>query len=90
MFRLTFLALADRQPGKIKTIIDEIFTNKDNTEEFVVKTMFLYFLELMGLAEPATLQYSVQLIARNDNEKKLLELFEEKPEVSFEKMIFFC
>lgn len=54
-----------------------------------MKTMFLYFLELMGLSEPATLQYNVQLIARNDSEKKLLELFEEKPEVSFEKMIFF-
>jgi hypothetical protein len=51
--------------------------------------MFLYFLELMGLAEPATLQYSVQFIARNDSEKKLLELFDEKPDVNFDKMIFF-
>ncbi len=31
-----FLALAGRQLSKI-------FTNKDNTEEFVVKTMLLYF-----------------------------------------------
>jgi len=50
-----YVALADKQPQKIKTIIDEIFTHRDNSEEFVVKTMFLYFLELMGLAEIATL-----------------------------------
>lgn len=53
--------------------------------------MFLYFLELMGLAEIATLQYDVHFIANNSDEKKLLGLFnqEEKFEISFEKMIFF-
>lgn len=53
--------------------------------------MFLYFLELMGLAEIATLQYDVHFIANNTDEKKLLGLFsqEEKFDVSFEKMIFF-
>ena len=64
--------MVEKQPAKIKMVIDEIFSHRDNSEEFMVKTMFLYFLELMGLADPATLQYNVQYIARNAEEKKLL------------------
>lgn len=83
-------AIVEKQPGKIKTVIDEIFSHRDTSEEFVVKTMFLYFLELMGVSDHATLQYNVQYIARNDDEKRLLQLFDDTPDVSFEKMIFFC
>lgn len=81
--------MVEKQPAKLKMVIDEIFSHRDSSEEFVVKTMFLYFLELMGLADPTTLQYNVQFIAKNNEEKKLLQLFEAKPEVSFDKMVFF-
>eukprot|EP00347_Sterkiella_histriomuscorum_P012679 403367644 len=85
-------ALGDKEPTKVKAVIDQIFQHNDNTEEFVVKTMFLYFMELIGISDVTTLQYNATFIAKNDQEKKLLGLFkegEEKFDVSFEKLIFF-
>lgn len=72
-------------------MIDEIFKHKDNSEEFLIKTMFLYFLELMGLAEKEGLEFMCNFIAKNKDESKLLKLFndEEKLDVSFEKLVFF-
>jgi hypothetical protein len=53
--------------------------------------MFLYFLELMGLAEQESLEYFCNFIAKNDDSKKLLSLFseDEKLEISFDKLVFF-
>eukprot|EP00347_Sterkiella_histriomuscorum_P011916 403370605 len=85
-------ALGDKEPTKVKAVIDQIFQHNDNTEEFLVKTMFLYFMELIGISDITTLQYNATFIAKNDQEKKLLGLFkegEEKFDVSFEKLIFF-
>jgi hypothetical protein len=53
--------------------------------------MFLYFLELMGLAGEDSLDYLCNFIAKNDESKKLLTLFseDEKLDISFDKLVFF-
>jgi len=37
--------------------------------------MFLYFLELMGLAEKDSLEFLCNFISKNKDDKKLLSLF---------------
>lgn len=70
-------------------MIDEIFKHEDNSVEFIVKTMFLYFLELMGLAEKSDLEYYCHFIAKNEDETKLNQLFTSSFDVSFDKTVFF-
>ena len=43
----------------------------------------------MGLAEKSELEFYCQYIAKNEDEKKLNKLFDEKFEVSFDKLVFF-
>lgn len=85
------LDLANKNPSRIKAVIDKIFKHEQTNEVFIVKTMFLYFLELMGLAEQESLEYFCNFIAKNDDSKKLLSLFskDEKFEISFDKLVFF-
>ena len=85
------IGLVDKNPGRIKAVIDSIFKHKQTDEIFIVKTMFLYFLELMGLAEQDSLDYFCNFIANNDDTKKLLSLFgqEEKLDISWDKLVFF-
>lgn len=53
--------------------------------------MFLYFMELMGIGDVADLSLKCQMIAKNDDEKKLKSLFADLDEtqISFEKLVFF-
>lgn len=84
------LALAEKQPQKMKELIDKIFTNTSTTEDIIVKTLFLYFFELMGIQEKESLEYMCKFIARNTEEKKLHSLFDDDAfEISFEKLVFF-
>lgn len=78
---LNVIALIEKQPSKLKTVIDDIFKHKDASVEFMVKTMFLYFLELMGLAEKSDLEYYCHFIAKNEDETKLNQLFSASFEV---------
>ena len=32
-----FVALAEKQPQKLKSIVDELFTNENTSDEFVMK-----------------------------------------------------
>ncbi|CDW82490.1 UNKNOWN [Stylonychia lemnae] len=84
-------ALAEKQPQKIKMIIDQIFAHHDKSEEFIVKTLFLYFLELIGFSELETLSYNANFISKNRDESKLLSIFssDDKFEISFQKLVFF-
>lgn len=77
------------QPMKIKEMIDEIFAHPETSKEFVLKTLFLYFFELMGIADKDLLEYCVSHTAKNSNEKNLIKLFEDKVDISFDKLIFF-
>lgn len=74
---------------KIKEIIDEIFTHANSSKEFILKTLFLYFFELMGIADKELLEYCCSHTAKNSNEKNLNKLFEDKVDISFDKLIFF-
>jgi hypothetical protein len=74
----------------LKELIDQIFTNPNTSEEFVTKTLFLYYFELMGIAEKDSLEYMCSFIAKNSDEKKLHSLFEDDVfEISFDKLVFF-
>jgi hypothetical protein len=55
----------------LKSAIDTLVQGKNSTPEFVIKTMFLYFLELMGFGDQADLSLKCQYIAKNADEKKL-------------------
>jgi hypothetical protein len=84
------LALAEKAPQQLKSAIDALIQGGASTPEFVVKTMFLYFLELMGLGDHGDLAWYCQAIAKNGgDEKKLKALFGEDFAVSFEKLVFF-
>ena len=53
----------------------------------MIKTVFLYYFELMGIAEKDSLEYMCQFIAKNTDEKKLHTLFEDDVfEISFDKL----
>lgn len=53
--------------------------------------MFLYFLELMGIGDVADLSLKCQIIAKNDDEKKLKAVLADLDEsqISFDKLVFF-
>ena len=70
-------------------MLDSIFTDRNTTDEFIVRTVFLYFIELMGISDNDSLEYMISFISKNTEEKKLLSLFEDKPEIAFDKLIFF-
>eukprot|EP00350_Pseudokeronopsis_sp_OXSARD2_P007241 CAMPEP_0170550434 /NCGR_PEP_ID=MMETSP0211-20121228/8503_1 /TAXON_ID=311385 /ORGANISM="Pseudokeronopsis sp., Strain OXSARD2" /LENGTH=74 /DNA_ID=CAMNT_0010856989 /DNA_START=281 /DNA_END=505 /DNA_ORIENTATION=- len=73
----------------MKSLLDEIFKGKKASDEFVVKTALLYFFELMGMTRQDDLMYMVSFIAKNSDQKKIHHMFEEKMDISFEKMVFF-
>lgn len=86
----SFVALADKQPQKLKSIVDEILTNPNTSEESVTRTLFLYFFELMGLEKSDSLLYMCSFIANNSSEKKIQEMIDqEELDISFDKMVFF-
>ena len=69
--------------------MDDIFVDKHSNEEFIVKNIFLYFFELMGVAEKDALEYLCSYIAKNHDENKLLSIFNDDIKISFEKTVFF-
>jgi hypothetical protein len=83
------IELADNQPHKFKECLDDIFNDKSSNEEFVIKNIFLYFFELMGIAEKDALEYLCSYITKNHDEKKLLKIFDDDIKISFEKLVFF-
>lgn len=83
------IELAEKQPTKIKKMIDELFSNEDSTEIDILKSLFFYFFELMGISDKQNLDFLVTFISKNDDEKKILKLFEDDIEVSFDKLVFF-
>lgn len=83
------IELAEKQPTKIKKMIDELFSNEDSTEVDILKSLFFYFFELMGVSDRQNLDFLVTFISKNDDEKKILKLFEDDIEVSFDKLVFF-
>lgn len=83
------IELAGKQPHKFKQCLDDIFSDKNSSEDFVLKNIFLYFFELMGIAEKDALEYLCSYIAKNHDEKKLLTVFDDDIKISFEKTVFF-
>lgn len=74
----------------MKATMDTLIQADGTTPEFVVKTMFLYFFELMGLVDTVDLSWYCQAIAKSGgDEKKIRSLFDEDFAVSFEKLVFF-
>jgi len=74
----------------LKSAMDSLIQGEASTPEFVVKTMFLYFLELMGLGDSGDLAWYCQVIAKSSaDDKKLKALFTEELAVSFDKLVFF-
>lgn len=70
-------------------MIDEIFANKNSNEEFIVRTVFLYFFELMGIQDKDSLEYLCSFLAKNSESKKILSIFEDDIGISFDKLVFF-
>ena len=55
----------------------------------VHKTVFLYFIELMGIEEQDTLNYLCTFIAKNHDEKKITKTFDDSMTIQFDKLVFF-
>jgi hypothetical protein len=83
------LALAEKAPQQLKTAVDALVQGEGSTPEFVVKTLFLYFLELMGVSDHADLSWFCQMVAKTTDEKKLKAVFADDFRVQFDKMVFF-
>lgn len=76
----------------MKSMVDEIFSNKNSTADFVVRTSLLYFFELMGFKNKDELEYNCKYISKNDDLKKINSLFKDEElesNISFEKLVFF-
>lgn len=57
--------------------------------EDILKMLFLFCMESMGISDKTILEYNCTFIAKNSDEKKLNKLFEESLDLDESKMIFF-
>jgi hypothetical protein len=46
-----------------------MFNNKDFSDEFIMKSIFLYFFELLGISDKETLQTYSSHVFKDQNEK---------------------
>jgi hypothetical protein len=70
-------------------MIDDMFSNRKSSEEFIMRSLFLYFFEFMGVSDRETLQTYCNQAIKSQNERFLLKIFDDKFEISFEKLAFF-
>jgi len=70
-----------KTPGKLKQVIDEMLTSSkpsqggENEAKVFLKVVFLYFFELLGVEDEASLKVLFDFVlARNSNTGKMKEL----------------
>ena len=66
-----------------------MFNNKKTSDDFILKSLFLYFFEFMGISDKDTLKSYCSHVIKRMTEKDLLKPFNDKLEISLDKLPFF-